>query len=266
MIKNGFLFNAGVESAISNCFICFVKIAKMSNKKYFAFTLAETLIVMGIIGVVAALTLPNLNSSTGNKEILTKVKKITANFEDAMGRAQTAYGPFDEWTFMETNTSDDNQKRAASRVIEFLKITKDCGLERDQGCFSSTVTGLNGATNVFRNKPDNSTNQYKLILADGTSLGLYFNYSRALIYVLIDIDGPNKGPGVYGKDVFFLFYKTTTNLWEPTELKPQNAEGWGETGFLNDGVWAGHWIMRYDNLDYLKCPASLSDNVTTCPN
>ena len=32
------------------------------KKKILAFTLEETLIVMGIIGVVAALTLPNLNS------------------------------------------------------------------------------------------------------------------------------------------------------------------------------------------------------------
>ena len=33
----------------------------MKLNKYIAFTLAETLIVMGIIGVVAALTIPNLN-------------------------------------------------------------------------------------------------------------------------------------------------------------------------------------------------------------
>ena len=33
-------------------------------KKNFAFTLAETLIVMGVIGIVSALTLPNLNAST----------------------------------------------------------------------------------------------------------------------------------------------------------------------------------------------------------
>lgn len=46
-------------------------------KKLFAFTLAETLIVMGIIGVVAALTLPNLNDSTNNKEKVAKVKKYT---------------------------------------------------------------------------------------------------------------------------------------------------------------------------------------------
>ncbi len=34
----------------------------LTIRKAFAFTLAETLIVMGIIGVVAALTIPNLNS------------------------------------------------------------------------------------------------------------------------------------------------------------------------------------------------------------
>ena len=62
-----------------------------------AFTLAETLIVMGIIGVVAALTLPNLNSSTGDKEKVAKVKKIYQNLNDAFGRAQAVYGPYNEW-------------------------------------------------------------------------------------------------------------------------------------------------------------------------
>lgn len=48
---------------------------KLSIKRFFAFTLAETLIVMGIIGVVAALTIPNLNSSTADKEKVAKLKK-----------------------------------------------------------------------------------------------------------------------------------------------------------------------------------------------
>ncbi len=56
-------------------------------KKLMAFTLAETLIVMGVIGIVSALTLPNLNSSTGNKEVVAKVKKIYQNLNDAFGRA-----------------------------------------------------------------------------------------------------------------------------------------------------------------------------------
>ena len=50
-------------------------------KKVVAFTLAETLIVMGIIGIISALTLPNLNSSTGEKEKLAKVKKLYQNFK-----------------------------------------------------------------------------------------------------------------------------------------------------------------------------------------
>ena len=49
---------------------------KFMKKKNLGFTLAEVLIVIGIIGVVAALTLPNLNHATGDKERITKVKKI----------------------------------------------------------------------------------------------------------------------------------------------------------------------------------------------
>ena len=69
----------------------------LTAKKAFAFTLAETLIVMGIIGVVAALTIPNLNSSTADKEKVAKVKKIYSNLNDALGRAQVVYGPVEEW-------------------------------------------------------------------------------------------------------------------------------------------------------------------------
>ena len=65
--------------------------------KAYAFTLAETLIVIGIIGVVAALTLPNLNHATGDKETVTRVKKIYSMLNDATDRAVAKYGPLDEW-------------------------------------------------------------------------------------------------------------------------------------------------------------------------
>ncbi len=71
--------------------------ANLSQLKKWAFTLAETLIVMGIIGVVAALTLPNLNSSTGEKEKVVKLQKIYQNINDALGRAVAVYGPIDTW-------------------------------------------------------------------------------------------------------------------------------------------------------------------------
>ena len=92
-------------------------------KRFFAFTLAETLIVMGIIGIVSALTLPNLNSSTGEKEKVAKVKKIYQNLNDAYGRATAIYGPFDEW-FKNDTTNQARSIRFGERMTEFMKVSK----------------------------------------------------------------------------------------------------------------------------------------------
>ena len=62
-----------------------------------AFTLAETLIVIGILGVVAALTLPNLNHAMGDKEKVTRVQKAYSEMSEAVDRAIAVYGPIEEW-------------------------------------------------------------------------------------------------------------------------------------------------------------------------
>ncbi|MBR1681672.1 type II secretion system protein, partial [bacterium] len=167
-----------------------------------AFTLAETLIVMGIIGVVAALTLPNLNSSTGDKEKIAKVKKVYSNLNDAIGRAQGVYGPIDEW-FQKDTTATAQATRFGSRIAEFLKVSKDCGVTINSSCFSTgdynTLKSKNGISNF------NALNTYyKVILADGTSLAMHPEVSYNQIVFKFDIDGPNKGPNTAGKDLFHV--------------------------------------------------------------
>jgi len=93
-------------------------------KKLLAFTLAETLIVMGVIGIVSALTLPNLNSSAGDKERVAKVKKIYQNLNDAFGRAEAVYGPYEEWFINDGDDGEAKAKRAGERISEFMKIQK----------------------------------------------------------------------------------------------------------------------------------------------
>ena len=44
-------------------------------KKRYGFTLAEVLITLGIIGVVAAMTIPTLMSNTGKSELKSGYKK-----------------------------------------------------------------------------------------------------------------------------------------------------------------------------------------------
>ncbi len=102
-------------------------------RKAFAFTLAETLIVMGIIGVVAALTIPNLNSSTADKEKVAKVMKVYSNLKDAFGRTEAVYGSVDEWFSGDANATAQ-ATRAGERLSEFLKVSKNCGVITNGKC------------------------------------------------------------------------------------------------------------------------------------
>lgn len=217
--------------------------------KFIAFTLAETLIVMGIIGVVATLTLPNLNSSTGEKEKVAKVKKIYSNLNDAMGRAIAVYGPFGEWT-LNDSTNEAKVKRVGERLTEFMKVSKNCGTNSTQTCVSSDYS---------------NSNYYKFINADGSSIAIGNNYWR----IIVDIDGANKGANNRnaGKEIFSF------NISDSGEIIPGGTDYLSSSVPLflvsrcNPGTNAYEctaWVIQYDNMDYLKCHDSLSDNKTSC--
>ena len=48
----------------------------MARKFYIAFTLAEVLITLGIIGIVAAMTIPNLIAKVDRDSKIANVKKL----------------------------------------------------------------------------------------------------------------------------------------------------------------------------------------------
>ena len=217
-------------------------------KKAFAFTLAETLIVMGIIGVVAALTIPNLNSSTADKEKVAKVKKIYSNLNDALGRAQVVYGPVEEWKQLDS-TEDAQTARFGERLTEFMKVSKNCKMEVNKGCLSSAKIKSIGSGEYNSYDGDNSA--YKFITADGTSV--YF----VGISAFVDIDGPIKGSTQYGKDIFL--FQLADNDFVPmrkNEFSSYLAELTAGSGFSASG-----WIIDYDNMDYLKLTKDQK-----CPN
>ena len=57
-----------------------------------AFTLAEVLITLGIIGVVAAMTLPSLIQRNNNKVVETRLKKFYSAINQAIMMAEVDYG------------------------------------------------------------------------------------------------------------------------------------------------------------------------------
>ncbi|MBR1680516.1 type II secretion system protein [bacterium] len=214
----------------------------------FAFTLAETLIVMGIIGFVAALTLPNLNSSTGNKEKVAKLQKLYSNLNDAFGRATAVYGPLETWGF----TGSDKNYRGAERIVEFMKLSKSCGLTDKDSCFK--YPGTNDSMPTY-------------VTADGAALLFWVaskcdnNADYQCGAIDVDIDGTNKGKNTKGVDYFAFSIKkdgiypaggrqdsrtSTDALVNVNCVKPDSR--W-------QNLCAG-WVIENGNMDYLKADSS----------
>ncbi|MBR2526259.1 type II secretion system protein [bacterium] len=222
----------------------------LAVKHSIAFTLAETLIVIGVIGIVSALTLPNLNSSTGEKEKAAKVQKIYQNISDAFGRAEAVYGTFTDWFVNDGNNNDIKNNRMGERVTEFMKISKNCKQEQNKGCFTgSNVLNIRGS--VSSSSYDSDTSAYKIVTSDGTSMNFTTDGTDKGT-ITVDIDGPTKGSNTLGKDIFnFVWYGDKQELgFTPT---CQNVDFAGLVSNLyNDGYCAAEWIIRYDNADYLQ--------------
>ena len=77
-----------------------------------AFTLAEVLITLGIIGVVAAMTLPSLVGNYKKKVTVTRLKKFYSTMQQAIQLAEKDYGDIEYWM---------PPQEAASNSTEFEK-------------------------------------------------------------------------------------------------------------------------------------------------
>ena len=222
--------------------------ANLSQLKKSAFTLAETLIVMGIIGVVAALTLPNLNSSTGEKEKVAKVKKIYSDLNDAFGRAEAVYGPYDEWC---AGYSGSCRSRHFERMLEFMKTSKKC-----DSVSSCTI-------DIDQNGSGGWGYQSGAVLADGSTIVFSCSNSDCATsgWFRVDIDGTQKGPNKQGYDVFEFDVNHDKGV-HVADIMSNTSKyvRHDRDGYFYDSE-AAAWIINFDNMDYLK-----TSDGTTCPD
>lgn len=169
------------------------------NFFYKGFTLAEVLITLGIIGVVAALTIPNLIVSHRKNVLATRLAKLYSSLNQAMVRAQSDNGECQYWDFGDINNHRD---------ANIMKLWWNKYFE-------------NYIPNVVHSEIDASENSgnggYKVYFKDGSALrieALTGTYARIILYpnakitgkFLIDINDKA------GKDYFmFLVERRNTN-------------------------------------------------------
>ena len=204
-------------------------------KKTLAFTLAEILVVIGIIGIVAALTLPNLNQSTGNKEKIVKVKKIYQNLNHAMGRAQVVYG---------LSTSCCSPRATFERLTNYMKLSKNCGNSNYiTQCMANQAKYGSGNSSV--KLYGDGTDSYSAVLADGSAIRIAYGFGGiGNIVIHVDIDGNNKGTDTLGKDIFTFVVSSSTGDITPFGMYDSSCPA--NTAFCTS------WVIENNNMDYLK--------------
>ncbi|MBE7707002.1 MAG: type II secretion system protein [Cyanobacteria bacterium SIG30] len=171
-----------------------------------AFTLAEVLITLAIIGVVAALTIPSVVTNYQNQEIATALKKTYTTLASITNLAIKDHGPISGWEIGKDNTGEDSLDYAKRYIIPYLRIAKDCGLSNEGECEYKYN---------YRFKYEGQTYDYedslekfaKFYLPDGVFVAVKSNNGtnsngRQLNGMFtIDVNGKKK-PNMYGQDVF----------------------------------------------------------------
>ena len=125
------------------------------------FTLAEVLITLGIIGVVAAMTMPTLMNSTQGAQYKAAYKKALS----ALSQAVTLNVALDEWNFADADASTYKIEEMLSNRMNVVR-TEDgtfAGLKTTNYEVSGDPNGLNGTTTSNTNTNGN----YTLFFNDG---------------------------------------------------------------------------------------------------
>jgi prepilin-type N-terminal cleavage/methylation domain-containing protein len=156
---------------------------KTSRKKA-AFTLVEVLVVIAVIGVVAAMTIPNLINRYNEHVTVTKVKKFQSMINQALKMAIVEHGDVDGWDFQNVGVASDDSYYGkssaplANYIKPHLKLARDCAAT--QGCIGSYYYYLSGRS--YGNLYDYGSYRrryYKMVLMDGSALWIRDNYGDA---------------------------------------------------------------------------------------
>ena len=238
------------------------------------FTLAEVLITLGVIGVVAALTLPSVISNYKEREYIAKLKKSYSIISQAFTAAIADYGTVDNWCERPLNR-DQCARNLRDTIAKYLVVGEKCsgGVTMHKKCMQLYYKSDLGDKTILTNDSAHSlittdgigyeiiavagdgydNNWCKTTVNDLTIGGFYYNCG----YLYVDITGPNK-PNIIGKDVFV--FKIFQDGLRPGGIPADTV--WTESfkdqclGANNYGTtkaWCAGWVIMNDNMDYWHC-------------
>ena len=192
-----------------------------------AFTLAEVLITLGIIGVVAALTMPTLLQKVESEVIKNQFKKVYSMLSQVYVKAQADLGYKPACAYGVTGITEDCVALRQA-VEDNLVVIKTCnGHALRDGCLPKS--SYNGLDTVLHSKPDVTdeelefwernckgynkseieNNTKTLVLKDGVIL-MFYGQNASPIFIAVDVNGA-KGPNKWGHDLFSFEVRSSSS-------------------------------------------------------
>ena len=201
-----------------------------------AFTLAEVLITLGIIGIVAAMTLPSLLNKAEKLILKNQFKKTYSLLSQALLKSETEFGAKPNCYYsIDSSSSVGNLTRGygnitecaifRSIVLKNLKVIQTCQKNAYPNCIpkykgfdtmvadknpdmtpAEALNAISGLDSFSQNSILNQNPSY--VLGDGSIIISYSDYFPMLF--AIDING-KKGPNKWGYDLFGFLTASSPN-------------------------------------------------------
>lgn len=209
-----------------------------------AFTMAEVLITLGIIGIVVAMTFPTLISKHEKYVLKNQFQKAYAVIQNVTLMLQAnGINPYEEYVGIKTERDETLIQKEIDDIIRFTAGSINCNKHYYICAFGvrypedrkryKTLDGKN-----FAHIDADATPNSPIILADGTMIivgGKIFEKAR----LYVDINGIKKGPNKLGYDLHtFKINKDNTITGEENAAKCTFSENANAASYLGFGCTA----------------------------
>ena len=157
------------------------------NDKRAAFTLAEVLITLAIIGVVAAMTIPTLIANYEKRITEVRFQKAYSEIIQAVRLAEAEHGPMNTWSF--GGAADDDMLASTKYFFENylrLKINKSCYPVSEE-CWATTYS----LDNLPCYKSDINYGGYSAVMVN-SGYTIFSQIGKGGHNIVVDINGKNK--------------------------------------------------------------------------
>jgi prepilin-type N-terminal cleavage/methylation domain-containing protein len=179
-----------------------------------AFTLAEVLITLGIIGVVSALTLPSVITNYQKQQTVVQLRKVYNELNNVVRLSEVDNGPIINWDYPQKYNTPESVDFLEKYYLPYFKGAK-----------------IFQYRDISYDRPDGVVGQYGILLNNGTLFLFFINTATGYSWIFADINGL-KGPNRVGRDIFVFDSYKWQNTWGDTSAQ-YRVTFWNYNGSQN---------------------------------